>query len=122
MIFIIRALSLRGKDDEGYDSPTSRDETSDFIKIKEAKEAHEKQKRPKKPTKKKRKKRKKKKKIKRKKRKRKNKMREKKKGQCYYLFSTLVLQSSTMIFMLESLICCHFHILLGIFHYRTWLL
>ena len=36
-------------------------------------------------------------------------------------FSTLVLQSSTMIFMLESLICCHFHILVGIFHYRTWL-
>ena len=28
-----------GKDDEDYDSPTSRDETSDFIKIKEAKEA-----------------------------------------------------------------------------------
>ena len=36
-------------------------------------------------------------------------------------FSTLVLQSSTMIFMIESLICCHFHILVGIFHYRTWL-
>ena len=30
-----------GKDDEDYDSPTSREETSDFIKIKEAKEAHE---------------------------------------------------------------------------------
>ena len=40
MIFIIRALSQWGKDDEDYDSPTSRDETSDFIKIKEAKEAH----------------------------------------------------------------------------------
>ena len=26
-----------------------------------------------------------------------------------------------MIFMIESLICCHFHILVGIFHYRTWL-
>ena len=36
-------------------------------------------------------------------------------------FSTLVLQNSTMIFMIESLICCHFHILVGIFHYRTWL-
>ena len=36
-------------------------------------------------------------------------------------FSTLVLQSSTMIFMIESLLCCHFHILMGIFHYRTWL-
>ena len=32
MIFIIRALSSWGKDDEGYDSPTSRDETSDFTK------------------------------------------------------------------------------------------
>ena len=36
-------------------------------------------------------------------------------------FSTLVLQSSTMIFMIESLLCCHFHIIVGIFHYRTWL-
>ena len=36
-------------------------------------------------------------------------------------FSTLVLQSTTMIFMIESLIDCHFHILVGIFHYRTWL-
>ena len=39
MIFIIRALPQLGKDDEYYDSPTSRDETSDFIKIKEAKES-----------------------------------------------------------------------------------
>ena len=37
------------------------------------------------------------------------------KGQCYYPFSTLVLQSSTMIFMIESLLFCHFHILVGIF-------
>ena len=36
-------------------------------------------------------------------------------------FSTLVLQSSTMIFMIESLLCCHFHILVGILHYSTWL-
>ena len=36
-------------------------------------------------------------------------------------FATLVLQSSTIIFMLESLLFCHFHILVGIFHYRTWL-
>ena len=36
-------------------------------------------------------------------------------------FSTLVLQSSTMIFMIESLLCCRFHILVGIFHYKTWL-
>ena len=47
--------------------------------------------------------------------------RKREKGQCYYPFTTLVLQSSTMIFMLESLICCHFHILVGILHYRTWL-
>ena len=26
-----------------------------------------------------------------------------------------------MIFMIESLVCSHFHILVGIFHYRTWL-
>ena len=26
-----------------------------------------------------------------------------------------------MIFMIESLLCCHFHILVGILHYRTWL-
>ena len=36
-------------------------------------------------------------------------------------FSTLGLQSSTVIFMIESLLYCHFHILVGIFHYRTWL-
>ena len=36
------------------------------------------------------------------------------------IFTTLVLQSSTMIFMIESLLCCHFLILVGIFHYRTW--
>ena len=36
-------------------------------------------------------------------------------------FSILVIQSSTMIFMIESLLCCHFHILVGIFHHRTWL-
>ena len=47
--------------------------------------------------------------------------RKREKGQCYYPFSTLVLQSSTMIFMIESLLFCHFHILVGIFHYRTWL-
>ena len=26
-----------------------------------------------------------------------------------------------MFFMIESLLCCHFHILVGIFHYRTWI-
>ena len=46
--------------------------------------------------------------------------RKREKGQCYYPFTTLVLQSSTMIFMIESLLC-HFYILVGIFHYRTWL-
>ena len=51
----------------------------------------------------------------------KRKKRKREKGQCYYPFSTLVLQSSTMIFMIGSLLCCHFHILVGIFHYRTWL-
>ena len=38
-----------------------------------------------------------------------------------FFFFTLVLQSSTMIFMIESLLFCHFHLLVGIFHYRTWL-
>ena len=43
-------------------------------------------------------------------------MREKReKGQCYYLFTTLVLQSSTVIVILESLSFCHFHILAGNF-------
>ena len=41
--------------------------------------------------------------------------RKREKGQCYYPFTTLVLQSRTMIFMIESLLCCHFHILVGIF-------
>ena len=47
--------------------------------------------------------------------------RKREKGQCYYPFTTLVLQSSTIIFMIESFLFCHFHILVGIFHYRTWL-
>ena len=41
--------------------------------------------------------------------------RKREKGQCYYPFTTLVLQSSTMIFIIESLLFCHFHILVGIF-------
>src|SRR3954471_1268836 len=51
----------------------------------------------------------------------KTKNKKKEKGQCYYPFTTLVIQSSTMIFMIESFLCCHFHILVGIFHYRTLL-
>ena len=47
--------------------------------------------------------------------------RKREKGQCYYPSTTLVLQSSTMIFMIKSLLCYHFHILVGIFHCRTWL-
>ena len=47
--------------------------------------------------------------------------RKREKGQCYYHFSTLVLQNSTLIFMIESFLFCHFHILVRIFHYRTWL-
>ena len=39
MIFVIRALSQRGKDDEEYDSPTSRDETLDFTKRKKKRKA-----------------------------------------------------------------------------------
>ena len=59
---------------------------------------------------------------KKKEKRKKNKMREKeRRDNATISFSTLVLQNSTMIFMIESLICCHFHILVGIFHYRTWL-
>ena len=104
-------------DDGDYDSPTSRDETSDFIKKKEAKEAHQKERKKRKIKKGERKE---KKERKRKKRKKENE-RKREKGQCTISFSTLVLQNSTMIFMIESLLCCHFHILVGIFHYRTWL-
>ena len=103
MIFTIRALSQWGKHDGDYDSPTSRDESLDFKKIKEAKEAQIKKEA--------------------KEAHQKNKKNERKgeKGQCYHPFTTLVLQSSTMIFMIESLLCFHFHILVGILHYRTWL-
>ena len=85
MIFIIRALSQWGKDDGDYDSPTSRDETSDFTK-KEKKEKGQKKAKEKKE-----------------KKKKKQNERKREKGQCYYPFTTLVLQSSTKIFMIESL-------------------
>ena len=46
----------------------------------------------------------------------KKKMREKeRRDNATISFSTLVLQNSTMIFMIESLICCHFHITSGNF-------
>ena len=37
------------------------------------------------------------------------------------LLPHLCFKNSTMIFMIESLLCCHFHILVRIFHYITWL-
>src|SRR4051812_31696248 len=49
------------------------------------------------------------------------KMREKERRDNVTILNTLVLQSSTTIFMIESLSFCHFHILVGIFRYRTWL-
>ena len=70
MIFIIRALSQWGKDDEYYDFPTSWDENSDLIK-KEKKEKGQKEKKEAKE--------------KEKKEKEKNE-RKREKGQCYYLF------------------------------------
>ena len=83
MIFIIRALSQCGKDDEDYDSPTSRDETLDFTKRK--KEKREKGQKEKKQAKEK--------KAKEKKEKEKNKMREKeRRDNATICFSTLVLQ------------------------------
>ena len=80
MIFIIGALSRWRKEDADYDSPTSRDETPDLKKIKEAKEAQIK---------------------KEAKEAHQNKKTERKgeKGQCYYPFTTLVLQSSTIFFI-----------------------
>ena len=47
--------------------------------------------------------------------KKKKKQNKRKRDNCYYLFSTLVLQSSTMFFIVESLMLSHFHILVGIF-------
>ena len=49
------------------------------------------------------------------------KMREKREGTMLLSFFHTCASNSTMIFMIESLLCCHFHILVGIFHYRTWL-
>ena len=112
MISIIRALSQVRKGWWRLWFPHSRDETSDFIKNKRGQRS---------PPKRKKRRRKKRKKGKRKKEEKEKNERKREKGQCYYPFTTLVLQSSTMIFMIESLICCHFHILVGIFHYRTWL-
>ena len=40
---------------------------------------------------------------------------KKREGTMLLSFSTLVLQSSTMIFMIERILCCHFHKLVGIF-------
>ena len=81
------------------DSPTSRDETPD--ENKKWKEKRRKEKRPKK----------------RKKAQIKKRENERKieKGQCYYPFTTLVLQSNTMIFIVESLSCYRFHILVEFF-------
>ena len=80
MIIIIRALSQWGKDDGDYDSPTSRDETPDEKEIKEAKEAQIKKE------------------AKEAHQKKQKNERKREKGQCYYPFTTLVLQSSTMFF------------------------
>ena len=35
--------------------------------------------------------------------------------------TNLFLQNSTMVFMIESFLFCHLHILVGILHYRTCL-
>ena len=86
-----------GKDDGDYDSPTSWDDTPDEKKEDKRGQKEKKKAGPNKNE------------------------RKREKGQCYYPFSTLVLQSSTVIFMIESLLCCLFQILVGILHYRTWL-
>ena len=94
-----------GKDDGSYDSLTSWDESPDFTKNKRGQRSPNKRGQRSPP----------------KEKKIEKNERKIEKGQCYYPFSTLVLQSSTMIFMIESLIFCHFDILVGIFHYKTWL-
>ena len=53
MIIIIRELLQWGKDEEDYDSPTSRDETPDFMKSKRGQRSPNIKKEAKKPTKKK---------------------------------------------------------------------
>jgi hypothetical protein len=61
--------------------------------------------------------------LKKEKRKKEKNERKREKGQCYYPFTTLMLQSSTMFLIKRVSMICHFHILVGIFlHYRTWLL
>ena len=72
MIIIIRALPQWAKDDGDYDSPTSRDETLDEKKEKN---------------------------VKKEKGQKKKKKKKREKGQCYYPFTTLVFQSSTMFFI-----------------------
>ena len=113
MIIILEHCPMRGKDDGSYDSLTSWDKSPDFKETKRGQRSPNKEKGPKKP----------KQKEKKKKKEEKKKMGEKeRKDNATISFSTLVLQSSTMIFIIESLLCCHFHILVGIFHYITWLL
>src|SRR3990170_5628089 len=46
--------------------------------------------------------------------------RKREKGQCDYPFPCLCFEVAPC-FHIESLLCCHFHILVGIFHYKTWL-
>ena len=88
MIIIIRALSQCGKDDGDYDSPTSRDENSDFTKRKKIRKKQKGQKREGQRRK-------------GRKKKDKKKMREKeRRDNATISFSTLVLQNSTMIFMI----------------------
>ena len=86
MIIIIRALPQRGKDDGDYDSPTSRDETPDFMKNKRGQRSPNKKRGQISPPK-------------RKKEKKEKKKKAEEKGQCYYPFTTLVLQGSTMFFI-----------------------
>ena len=49
------------------------------------------------------------------------KKKEIKRGQCYYLFFHTCASKQHHVLHIVSLICCHFHILVRIFHYKTWL-
>ena len=83
-----------GKDDGDYNSPKSRDETLDDKKRGHKKRAQKIQK---------------------------NYERKREKGQCYYPFTTLVLQSSTMFFIYRESLDLSLSYTSGNFHYSTWL-
>ena len=109
MIIIIhyQSMSPYQKDDGSYDSLTSWDESPDFMKNKRGQRSPYKNKRGQRSPPKKQKK-----KEKRKKRKRKKRQ---ERGIATIIYHTCA-SKQHHVFHIESLLCCHFHILVGIFH------